>query len=208
MTEEIWKDIEGYENLYQVSNMGRVKSLDKLDGIGRTVKGKILSLTADKDGYLQVSLYKNGANKRCKVHRLVAQAFIPNPENKLCVDHINTIKDDNRIENLRWVTHKENCNNPLSYKKLLENIPHRYLDKNPNSKQIIQFSQNGKLIRKWRCMEEAALELNILPQGISKCCRGTRKTSGGSKWEYYNTDRYLIALMNKTIKDREKKRTA
>ena len=101
---EIWKKIDGYDN-YSVSSEGRVRN-DKT--------GRILKAVSDKKGYLQVNLSKNGKNKRFYVHRLVCIAFLPNPLELPCVDHINTIKDDNRINNLRWVTHKDNCNNPLT----------------------------------------------------------------------------------------------
>lgn len=101
--EEIWKEIEGYEGLYQVSNLGRVKRDDYikplLDGSGK---------------YYQVSLWKNGKEKKALIHRLVAKAFLPNPENKPCVDHIDTITTNNNVSNLRWCTHKENMNNPLT----------------------------------------------------------------------------------------------
>ena len=102
---EIWKDVQGYEGLYQVSNLGRVKGLKR---------SKIRKLCNDRGGYLCVSLKKQGKAKNFKVHRLVAVAFIPNPENKPEVDHINAIKTDNNINNLRWVTAKENMNNPLT----------------------------------------------------------------------------------------------
>ena len=209
MTEE-WKDIEGYENLYQVSNMGRVKSLDRLvkasRGGFRGVKGQLMSLCKDKDGYLILRLAKNGKHKNYKVHRLVAQAFIPNPENKPCIDHINGIVSDNRLENLRWTTHKENNNNPITYQRLKDNAVHRYRTDNPKSRAIIQFDLDGNLIRKWDCIIDAVKATNNT--GVKQCCMGKSQTCGGSKWEYYNTDRYLIALMNKTIKDREKKRVA
>ena len=117
MEEEVWKPIKDYEGLYEISNLGRVKSLN----YGGTGKGKILKNIEDRKGYLKVCLTKNGRHKILKVHRLVAEAFIPNPGNKPCVDHINTIKNDNRVENLRWVTHKENSNNPLTKKKMSEN---------------------------------------------------------------------------------------
>lgn len=107
---EIWKDIEGYENLYQVSNLGRVKSLN----YKRTGKEKILKQSKDSKGYFVLNLRINGVTKLFKVHYLVAKTFIPNPENKLEVDHINTIRTDNRVENLKWVTRKENCNNELT----------------------------------------------------------------------------------------------
>lgn len=107
-TEEIWKDIEGYEG-YQVSSYGRVKNK----------RGKItFGVKGDKDGYLRITLTKNNIQKTYKVHRLVAIAFIPNPDNKPFIDHINTEKTDNRVENLRWCTSKENNNNPITKIKM------------------------------------------------------------------------------------------
>ena len=121
MENEIWKSIRDYENLYEVSNMGRVRSLDRenIDSTGRKrhFKGTILKQSKDTSNYLIVGLTKNGKTKIFRVHRLVAEAFIPNPDNKPCIDHINTIRDDNRVENLRWVTYKENNNNELTNKK-------------------------------------------------------------------------------------------
>lgn len=109
---EIWKTIKDYPN-YQVSNLGRVKSLNYL----RTGKEKILRINKDKDGYFQITLSKNGKVKTHKIHRLVAEHFIPNPDNKPCIDHINTDRTDNNVENLRWTTQKENCNNPITKTK-------------------------------------------------------------------------------------------
>ena len=107
---EIWKDIDGYEGLYQVSNRGRVKALN----FARSGKEGIVKQQTNHNGYNVVYLSRNDERKKFSVHRLVALTFIPNIENKPCVDHINTIRDDNRVENLRWVTHKENCNNELT----------------------------------------------------------------------------------------------
>ena len=110
---EIWKDIEEYEGLYEVSSYGRVKSLN----YNRSGKEKIMKQQISRIGYLTVGLTDSeGKTKRLRVHRLVAQTFIENKENKLEVDHISTVKTDNRVENLRWVTHKENSNNELTRK--------------------------------------------------------------------------------------------
>ena len=126
MEEEIWKPIKDYEGLYEVSNLGRVKSLN----YRKTGKEKILK-NIECRGYLAVCLTKNGKQKLFKVHRLVAETFIPNPESKPCIDHINTIKNDNRVKNLRWVTHKENNNNPLTKKKYSENHREQTGESNP-----------------------------------------------------------------------------
>lgn len=197
---EIWKDIEGYIGLYQISNYGRIKSLSRVrkgnKGAPVIVPEKILKQSKTKDGYLHASLNKNGNNKKNKVHRLVSKAFIPNPENKPCIDHINGDKTDNRVENLRWCTHKENMNNPL----VLDIFKSRIGVKNGFSKSVIQFTKDNELIRKWDSMADVKRELGIDSSDISCCCSGKRKTAGGSKWKYYDTDTYLIALMVKNLK--------
>lgn len=116
--EEIWKDIVGYEGKYQVSSMGRVKSLN----YNNTRQERVIKLGLNKYGYLCVTLCKDGKQKSYLTHRLVAQAFISNPCNKPCVDHISTDKTDNRTDNLRWVTHKENSDNPLTKKHFNQKV--------------------------------------------------------------------------------------
>lgn len=170
---EIWKSIENYPN-YMVSNMGRVKRIEGYDSAGHYRKEKFLSLKTTKDGYYKCTLCKDGKLKYFRVHRLVAKHFIPNPENKPYVDHINTNRTDNRVENLRWCTQQENHNNPLSL------INH----KNASSIAIIQYTKDGKMLRKWDSATEAAEELNLYHQSISKCCKGKLKSTGGYIWKY------------------------
>ena len=113
MSGEIWKDIAGYEGCYQVSNLGNVRNVKT----SRVLKGRL-----DMYGYCRVILYKKGAKyKSFQIHRLVATAFIPNPENKPQVDHANTVRADNRLDNLRWVTYHENNMNPLTREKFRTN---------------------------------------------------------------------------------------
>lgn len=110
---EEWKDITGFEGLYQISNFGRVKSLERMSKQKHLLEEKILSITHATAGYCDVSLFKDGVRYHKKPHRLVAEAFIPNPNHLPEVDHIDANKDNNRVDNLRWVTHIENCANPL-----------------------------------------------------------------------------------------------
>lgn len=115
---EEWRDIKGYEGMYQVSNEGRVKSLNYKRGNAAKIMKPELTIS----GYYQISLYCGGKRGRHYVHRLVAEAFIPNPENKPVVDHINTIRIENSVCNLRWATTKENVNNAISHEKLVKTM--------------------------------------------------------------------------------------
>ena len=196
MEDEIWVDIKDYEGLYQVSNKGRVKSLKRIarhsSGGNKILKEKLLKQTVNKRGYVVVTLYKDGVSKQFKIHTLVAVAFIPNVENKPYIDHINTIKIDNRVENLRWVTEKENSNNELTLKHIKEgcknngrNTPHKYGVEHPNSRQIVKLSLDLDLIKIWGSCGEAERLEGFNHGHISKCCKGKAKTHKGYKWMYY-----------------------
>lgn len=115
MEEEIWKVVDGFPR-YEVSNRGNVRGIDYM----RTGRVRLLKLHKKKSGYVDVLLMNNGAGKFFLVHVLVAKMFIPNPDNKPEVDHINCVRDDNRVENLRWVTRSENARNPITYERLLK----------------------------------------------------------------------------------------
>lgn len=106
---EIWKDIEGYENLYQVSTYGRIKSLSHINNLGRLRPECILGIRLSDRGYHSAVLYNNGKPKSFRVHQLVARAFIPNPNNKPHVNHLDGVKGNNLVENLEWVTISENA---------------------------------------------------------------------------------------------------
>ena len=192
--EEIWKNIEDYEG-YQVSNFGRVRSLDRYDSRGWRIKGRILKPIMDKKGYLTVGLSKNNQRKTFKVHRLVALHFIPNIENKPEIDHINTIKTDNTVflnedgsvnydkTNLRWVTPKENSNNPLS---IMNKSESKKGIKNNRHQPVLQYDKDGNFIREWDTMTEAETTLNITHK-IHYVCQGKRKTCGGYIWKHKRT---------------------
>ena len=197
--EEIWKDIKGYEGFYQVSNQGRVRSVEreicKSNNMKQISKSYILKFEKGK-GYNYVHLFKNGTRKRMAVHRLVAIAFIPNPDNKPEVDHINTIKIDNRVENLRWVTPKENMNNPLTKENMSESQKGKSKGK-PKSKEsidkmakaksikVVQLTLEGELVKIWDSAIKAERESGFDNGNINRCCRGKCKTHKGYKWMYY-----------------------
>lgn len=177
---EIWKKIDGYEN-YSVSSEGRVRN-DKT--------GRILKIRSDKDGYELVDLRKNG-RKTFKVHRLVAQAFLPNPEDKECVDHINCVRDDNRMKNLRWCSHHENNSNPLTRKRNSEakkGEKHPLFgctgEKHPRSKAIIGINiENPSIIVEYASMGQAQKE-GFDDSHICSCCNGNRRSHKGYYWCY------------------------
>ena len=127
--QEIWKDIDEYIGYYQVSNLGRVKSLDRITSEGRFRKGKILKPTICANGYYVVELCKNGSGKQYRVNILVAKAFIVNddPINKTQVGHKDETKTNNRVDNLEWVTPKENCNMPLRKQRISNSLTGKQL---------------------------------------------------------------------------------
>ena len=142
---EIWKDVAGYEGYYQVSNLGRVRSLDRIASNGRKIKGKILSTKVNTPPYYpRVSLSVNGKMKLVQVHRLVAQAFVynPDPEHKTQVGHKDESRTNNRADNLEWVTPKENSNMPLHRERVSKANEGKVLSAETKSK--ISLSQKGK----------------------------------------------------------------
>ncbi len=190
MEGEIWKDIEGYEGLYQVSNMGRVKSLERTQPYNRNknkyykkIASKILKQEPRPNGYLKVSLSKDKKQKDVSIHRLVAEMFIPNSENKPTVDHIDTIKTNNRVENLRWATQKEQLNdNKITRVKRL-----KAQKKATNArKRKVRCITTGE---EFECISDAVRKCNVSENCIIRCCKGEQEHTGkriGKKlaWEY------------------------
>ena len=189
---EIWKDIKGYKGKYQVSNIGRVKRLSRrmkterwIKKVGRnTTKEKILSSIKKSIGYTQVNLGKKGKMRVYLIHRLVGEAFIPNPENKSQINHKDGNKSNNRIDNLEWVTPREN--DLHSYRVLGHTgwTKGRFGRKHPTSKPVLQKTLDGRLIRKWECALDAVREGGFDSGNISHCCRGEHKQHKGFIWEY------------------------
>ena len=168
---EIWKEIEGYEGVYFVSNLGRVKSVDHYCpnriGSGKQT-GRVLKPAKSKKGYLRVSLSKNKIKFNTSVHRLIALSFIPNPDNKPQVNHINGIKDDNRIENLEWCTNRENIIHAI--KSNLSNF--NYGEKHHSSKlsnnDVFKVRHLHKL---GLTCKELAADYNVSQTAMSKILR-------------------------------------
>lgn len=194
---EIWKDIKGYEGRYQVSNLGNVKSLN----YSHTGKEKTMKLCKDKSGYLNVKLFIDGKHKIYKVHRLVAEAFIPNLKNEPQVNHIDENKSNNNVYNLEWCTarynsnfgtrkerlrknHKDNKgeNHPCygkhhseyTRKKMSENHANISNEKHPQAKKVICVTTNEK----FDCIKIASIKYNACPSSITKCCKGKSKSAG------------------------------
>lgn len=178
---EIWKDIEGYEGKYQISNLGRIRS----------VKTQYKILKPDLyngRGYANITLIKDDEKFKTVIHRLVAKAFIPNPKDKPIVNHINGNKLDNRADNLEWCTESENAEH--AYKTGLrkgligEKNPFygKRGAKSPRSRKINQFSLDGKFIKQWGSIVEAKKETGA--NNIGMCCKGLYEYSGNYIWRY------------------------
>ena len=170
---EIWKDIEidGLKGKYQVSNKGRIKSLKR---------NIIMKLQYDKDGYPTIFLWRFTRKTRTRVHRLVAQTFIPNPKNKAQVNHIDGNKANNNVENLEWVTVEENMQH--AYKTGL-NKP-KYGKRHHLSKKINQYDENMNKIAEYDSIREAERKTGYDNGFISACCKGRYQTAYGYIWKY------------------------
>lgn len=169
--EEIWKDIPGYEGLYQVSSLGRIKSL-------RT--GKLRKPGNNGAGYLFVPL-SNKTTKNRYVHRLVALSFLDNPYNKSTVNHKNGIKTDNCVGNLEWATQSENSQHGFDTGL----IKQKSGKDNINSKQVLKYTLEGSFLCKYYSLTEAYTDTGILPQVIGVACSGRFKQAGGFQWRFY-----------------------
>lgn len=170
---EIWKPIAGYEGHYEVSNLGNIKSLNKRH------KGNLLAPQRNHKGYLRVNLWKNNKKKIRMIHRLVAEAFLLNPNNYKQINHKDGNKENNCITNLEWCTAKHNMEH--AYKSGLNKGTRNHPRK---SKPIDMFSKDGKLLCTFPSMKEAERQTGAFRSSIYACCRGKVNTAGGYHWKY------------------------
>ena len=177
MSSEIWKPIKDYEGLYEVSSLGRIKSMPKKfirNGAVTHFEEKILT-PSDSHGYRSVVLTKNGIHKTHSVHRLVALAFIQNPNNYTQINHKDENKSNNRVENLEWCTPHENTEH---YHKTLRNGKPMY-----NQKACLQII-DGEVIAEYKSLNEASRRTGVSVSNIYCCCIGKTTTAGGYQWKY------------------------
>lgn len=197
---EVWKDIKDYEGLYQVSNKGRVRSLtryvDSQYGRKRKIKGIIISPTLDRVGYFRVGLNKNSTHKMFLIHRLVATAFIPNPNNYSVVNHKDENKQNNFVyvnvdgtvdfekSNLEWCTFEYNNNYGTKNYRISQSL----INNVNKSKIVLQFDFQGTFIKEWPSVREIYRSLGFKPDTINRCCRGVKycHTAFGYIWKYKN----------------------
>ena len=217
--EEIWKDVEGYEGLYQVSNFGNVKSvkriIKKANNAYLSVKERLLKYTTNHKGYKMVSLSKNGKQKSCTVHRLVAKAFIPNPKDLPQVNHKDENKLNNYVNNLEWCDNKYNCNYGTSIRRALKTrmdrhnwkeVCERMLETKTKNNvytkpiPVNQFTWDGVFIKRFRSSEQVRRELGI--NNAYKVAQGMYKHAGGYIWLY---DKDVDKIKDKVLKKKPKK---
>lgn len=198
---EVWKQVEGYEGYYEVSNLGEVRSVKR-----KGYKNKVLNKGNGTTGYWIVVLCKDGLQKTRAVHRLVAKAFIPNPENKPQVNHIDSNRKNNRVDNLEWVTPSENSKHAYDSgsrvvtEKMLKHCAemgrkfgrkHIQTINEPNQRKVAML-KDGKVIKRFNSLTEGAKYVGKdYPGGVWACCNGKCPTYMGYVWKYDDTDRTL-----------------
>lgn len=193
---EIWKPIEGYEGYFEISNLGRVKSLDRYvicNGHPQHIVEKIKKSIVNSMGYPCVTLCKNKKSIQTPIHRLLMKAFVPNPENKPAIDHINTIKTDNRLSNLRWVTPKENSNNETTIERFKidanselqkqKRLIARKLSGGVTAPiTVYQYTKEGEFVAVYQSAFEAERATGVHNTAVRYALNDNSKSAGGFLW--------------------------
>ena len=161
MQNEVWRDVQNYEGLYKVSNLGRILSVKKQ---------LILKPKQSHHNYLRIQLYNKSKFKTFAIHRIVATAFIPNPNNYKEVNHLNENPSDNSVANLEWCSRKHNVNYGARTTKTM--------------KMVTQIDKNDNVVATYRSLSEASKKTNARQGAISNVCTGRAKTAGGSRWRF------------------------
>ena len=206
---EEWRDIKGYEGLYQVSNKGRVKSLCGDTRNKNSIRRELIMKPSAYSGYLNVCFCRNNVQSSKSVHRLVAETFIPNPENKPCVGHWDCDRSNNTVENLYWCTHEENNNHPITKlrnsvsnkgrivsekTRHLMSISHKGQKKSANSgtkkKKVLKLSLDGEILDIYECVKDASQKTGLSYQNIGDACRNkyskhNTNVYNGFVWKYF-----------------------
>lgn len=187
---EEWKDIKDFENLYQISNYGRVKSLEKPEIRNQFSHTRIMKIKPNRLGYSTVHFRYGNKEYRKLVHILVAEMFIPNPENKPQVLHKKALLNggNDRVDNLYWGTQKDNMDDRRKENKFIVTEETRLKIRNSQLFPINQYSLTGEFIKTWRGAKEVKEVLNIDDSSVRKCCKGVKKSSGGYQWRLYKGD--------------------
>lgn len=196
---EVWKDIPGYEGMYQASNTGKIKSLTRIVnssyGSKMRITGKIKKLYQHPNGYVYVGLSKNGETRSCRVHRLIAMAFIENKSNLSDVNHKNGKKNDNRLSNLEWCSPSQNSIH--AYEMKLRKSPNYWEGKfgalHNLSKAVEMRSKEGVIIKTFASIREAERNTGIANQNITKCLKGKRRSAGGYVWSFERTSQLKLS---------------
>ena len=184
MKNEVWKDVPNYEGIYKASNFGRIKMVKRtlIDSLGKKINKKehiLKPRTGNR--YYMIALYKNGKREDLLLHRVIAQTFIPNPENKPFVNHKDENCFNNCSDNLMWCTQKENMNWGTINERMSKN--------SKSKRKVNQYDMNGNFIKQWDCMTDFYKSKGLkLKTGIIECCKGRRQSHMGYKWKYADED--------------------
>lgn len=175
---ETWKDVAGFDGLYQVSDQGNVRSRHRLGSDGGILKPK-----DNGRGYFQVSFSREGKRKLFLVHRLVAEAFIPNPLNLPVVNHKDENPANNAVDNLEWCTVKYNLNYGTCITRRTAKLKGRYIN-GPLAKAVLQYDKSGNFVKEWPSTHEVERQTGFARSNISACCLGRLKSAYGYIWRF------------------------